>query len=356
MRVALIVPSLEAGGAERVLALLAPALAARGHEVSLVTLADADTDFYDVAAPVRRVGLGVLEPGRRPPLLRGPSRLRRWLRREQPDVAVSFILKMNLVTLLAVAGLGVPVIVSERVDRLYPTAAPLRMLRRTLYPRAATLVVQTDAAARSFAGLAARLRTIPNPVPVAPDAPGAAGPDDPPLLLGVGRLHEQKGFDLLLRAFASLPPELAPWRLELHGEGPRRAELTALAGELGVADRVALPGRTTEIDDVYRRASLFVLSSRWEGFPNVLVEAMARGLPCVSFACPSGPDEIIRDGEDGILVPDGAVEALAGALARAMTSPELRAHLAAAAPAVAERFSVEAVTDRWEAALAEAAT
>jgi glycosyltransferase involved in cell wall biosynthesis len=154
----------------------------------------------------------------------------------------------------------------------------------------------------------ARGRVIANPVDLTPPRRRLTGTGR---LVAVGRLVHQKGFDLLLRAFARIAPEHPQWTLTIWGEGDRRRQLEALCTELGLLEQVALPGLTERPGQWLEDAEVFVLSSRFESFGNVITEAMVAGLPVVAFDCPWGPGEILRDGEDGLLVPPEDVGALA---------------------------------------------
>jgi glycosyltransferase involved in cell wall biosynthesis len=246
----------------------------------------------------------------------------------------------------------VPVLVSERSDpAFFPIARSFGVLRRGLYPRADAVVVQSEQARRFFSG-AVRERTvvIPNPVlPAQRQEPAPPGPGR--TVVSLGRLSKVKGFDLLIDAFARIAPEHPDWSLEIWGEGPERPRLEKMAADKGLGSRLRLPGHTSSPQEKLSRADLFVLSSRVEGFPNALCEAMASGLPVVAVDCPSGPRQIIRDGVDGILVAPDDAAALARGMNRLMESPELARRLASRAPDVVQRFALDRVLGLWEAAL-----
>jgi glycosyltransferase involved in cell wall biosynthesis len=171
--------------------------------------------------------------------------------------------------------------------------------------------------------------------------------------LGVGRLDPQKGFDLLIDAFARVAARHPSWRLVILGEGPARAELTAVVAARGMGERIAMPGFTPTARALMRQAALFVLSSRFEGMPNALIEAMSEGLACASFDCQTGPGELIDHGVNGWLVPAGDAVALAVALDVLMGDDALRTRLGARAREIKEAHSQRAIFGLWNALLTE---
>jgi GalNAc-alpha-(1->4)-GalNAc-alpha-(1->3)-diNAcBac-PP-undecaprenol alpha-1,4-N-acetyl-D-galactosaminyltransferase len=357
MRLTLIIHALGCGGAERVMATMANYWAEKGWCVTLLTLEGTGAgDFYLIHPLVQRRPLGIagasLSPiqGIRNNLTRALG-LRRAIRESRPDAVISFMDRTNVLVLLSCLALRLPVIVSER---RVPAQKRLGMiwegLRHLLYPLASCLVAQTGSVLMYFGrGVRRRARVIPNPV-VRPDGPVGRGGTERVgrVLIAAGRLVPDKGFDLLIHAFGSIAPRHPEWTLEIWGDGPMRRTLEGLRDRLGLGDRVRLPGVTRSLAAEFARGDLYVLSSPSEGFPNALCEAMAHGLPAVSFDCPSGPREIIRDGIDGLLVPPGDVLALAASLSRLMGDEDERRRLASRAPEVAERFALEKVMGQWE--------
>jgi GalNAc-alpha-(1->4)-GalNAc-alpha-(1->3)-diNAcBac-PP-undecaprenol alpha-1,4-N-acetyl-D-galactosaminyltransferase len=359
MRITLVISRLFTGGAERVLSLMANYWATHQKEVTLITVASEELDCYALHPGVKRIGLNLeVSSAHLTQAARHNAgrlrRLRQEIRRSQPDVVISFLNRTNVLTLLACVGLNAPVIVSERIDpRQRSIGVVWGGLRYLLYRKADGLVVQSQAVcewAKKFIGERA-VHVIPNPVEAPP-----AGPDRvfrPPgtgrTIVAMGRLARQKGFDLLLRAWRLCAEKYPSWSLVILGEGEERRQLESLAIELGLKDRVSFPGRVQDPTLVLQGADLFVMSSRYEGFPNALLEAMACGVAVISTDCPSGPREIIRDGVDGVLVRPNDIDALAAGMDRLMGDCLERKRLASHAGEITERFSLEQVMSKWEA-------
>lgn len=362
MTLALVISSLSSGGAERVMCLLANHWAARGEQVCIITLESASLDCYPLDDRVRRIALDTMaeSPGIADAVRNNARRivaLRRALRETKAPVVLSFGEEMNVTTLLATRFAGLRVVVSERTDpNLHAIGRVWRLLRRLTYPLAQAVVVQTRGLlpwAQAVAGMH-RAHVIPNPVRDMARFATPRVPPPAPVIVAVGRLVPAKGYDVLLKAFAEIAGEFPQAQLVIVGEGPERAALQALAAALGIADRVALPGWSPEPGAVLASATMFALSSHYEGFPNALVEAMACGLPVISAAC-RGALEIVTDERDGLLAPVSSVPGLAKAMRRLLSDERLRDRLGSNAREVAARYGIEPVIAQWDALLAPGA-
>jgi glycosyltransferase involved in cell wall biosynthesis len=283
--------------------------------------------------------------------------LRRIVKEKRPDVVVSFLPNVNIAALAATAFSGVPCIACERSD---PSTQPIGWVWKTackwFYRYADCVTVQTEAVHTSihqvYSGLK-RLAVVPNPLPedilgwqarqLEHDNSGRK------TLLSLGRLSEEKQVDRIITAFAELAPRFPDWDLAIYGDGPLRPALAAQIAHLGLTQRAFLRGRTHAPWQVMSQADAFVMASRYEGFPNALLEAMGVGLPCVSTDCPSGPREMSRGGIDALLVGVNDPDALHGALAQLMGDGALRRHLGRTARAsVASRYALKAVLNVWD--------
>ena len=353
IRIVIVLPALGVGGSERVVSLIANSWAARSWKVAIITFERADTPpYYEIDPRVELVRLDI--PNERAGQLRGAwravnrvQRLRRQLVRLAPDIVITFLTRTNILSLLAARGTGIPVVVSERNNPELQSFGPVwTWMRKQLYPRAFGLVTMTKGAMSLFPPeQRARSWVIPNEANLPANLQSRRGQR---VLAAVGRLVPQKGFDLLLEAFARIAAARPDWTLVIWGEGPERAALESKRRMLGLDGRVQLPGVSERPGLWIETADAFVLSSRYEGWGIVLLEAMAAGLPVVSFDCRFGPSEMITHEEDGLLVPNGDVQALSEAMLRLMGSETLRKSLGEAAARSTLRFSRERVMAGWD--------
>jgi GalNAc-alpha-(1->4)-GalNAc-alpha-(1->3)-diNAcBac-PP-undecaprenol alpha-1,4-N-acetyl-D-galactosaminyltransferase len=363
MRITFVISSLHSGGAERVVSVLANYWATRGRDIHILTMDDgSEPPFYDLDSAIVHVPLGLLEPSGNllKALLNNAHRIRR-LRKAvlstRPDVVISFMDRENVLTVLATSGKRLPVIVSERNDPHYRHLGLLwTALRNYTYRSARQVVAQTNYAKGYYStAIQKHTRVIPNPVlaPVPRPQNHPAKESGAMTAIAMGSLVDDKGFDLLLQAFALIATACPSWSLQIWGDGPLRIQLESLVRELMLDGRVSLPGRTKQPHCVMREADLFILSSRTEGFPNVLCEAMASGLPVIGFDV-GGVGEVVRNNADAVLVPAQSVSLLAEGMKRLMHNADEREELGGQALDVLERFSVDKVMAMWEVVIHEA--
>ena len=363
MRLTLIISSLSCGGAERVMSIMANYWVAKGWKITLLVIYGHEvTPFYSLDSRVIYIPLVIAANSANKVIglwnnLWRIQILRNAIIKSKPDVTISFLDITNIIVLLATRGLNIPVVVSERTEpSRYPLGRVWQKLRQLTYSYADKIVVQSKGV-RSYFLDTLKINTciiIPNPVLLPPKIKKISNKFvDNYSLIAMGRFEREKGFDLLLKAFAKLKDIYPEWTLTILGDGSLRFELESLRDDLGLTNRVYLPGKTNNPYEFLRQANLFIMSSHYEGFPNALCEAMACGLPVISTDCPSGPREIIRDGVDGLLVANEDVSALAAAMEHLMSDEPERKRLAANALDVTQRFSLEKVMGMWEELLAQ---
>ncbi len=368
MRIAFVIPSLGPGGAERVASILCSFWTQQGQTITLVMFeAEGTPPFYPLH---EAISLRYLDAcgGQRSVLTRLTSNIRRVLRLRSlvralhPDVVVAFTTEANVVSLCACLGLGVPVVISERNQPDRTGLGKLNKIARSMtYAFATTIVMQTEPIATwARARFRVPVAIIPNPVLLKHTEPPhgdrlSAARHARKRIISVGRLAHQKGFDILIRSFAGLAAKHPDWRLVIYGEGPERAALEQLRAESGLAGRIALPGTTKDIEAAFYEASLFVLPSRFEGYPNALLEALASGLPVIATACPGATAEILGEDFHGVLVPPEDVAAMTAALDAMMSEPERRDAYASRARDAIAQLDVAIIGKRWLDLLAKAA-
>lgn len=390
MRVRFVIANAYAmGGTVKTTLSTAAALAARGHEVEVASVRrSSHQPFFPVPAGVRLRPLtsvssappGLRDLARDPRqiaragLVRARSRLIhpqdaryrtftlqtdlalwRYLRGQRDAVVVGTRPGINL-AIARLRGPGVVTIGQEHLN-LTRHRDQLKGAFREHYPRLDALVTLTPQDARAYHDLLGdrvRVLDIPNAVPPLGDFP-LHGDPDARVVVAAGRLARQKGFDLLVQAWSLVAPRHPGWQLHVYGKGRLARRLRAQVAEAGLEDSVRLKGYTDRLPQVLSESSLYVLSSRFEGFPMVLLEAMGAGLPVVTFDCPTGPSEIVEDGVNGLLVERDSVAGLAGALDAAISDPDLRMRMGRAAHETSLGYSREALAERWERLFTELA-
>ena len=346
-KIAIITRNMVGDGAERVIAQLANYFAAQGKQCSIIMLND-DAVFYRLDPGIAILPVGQKSGNKVLDKLLRYRQVRKMVRQQKPDLVLSMPEEIGVYVLLALLGTKIPVYVSERNNPwVMPDVKVTRLLRTLMYPFARGIIFQTEMA-RSFFTDSIQRKGIVLKNPVDPGRiPYQHTGEREPVIVAAGRLSQQKNMPLLLKAFARFSPGHPEFVLRIFGEGELREELTALAVSLGIADRVQMPGRSTTLLEKMNSAAMFVLSSDYEGMPNVLLEAMCMGMPSISTDCPSGgPRELIEDGVNGLLVPVGDVDALAEAMER-MADPAFAGKMAEAAYRIREELTSPDVFVSW---------
>lgn len=363
MKILIFTNSLAGGGTERVAATLANFWARQNWEVTIVTLDSESEDFYVLNPMVNRIALNLAgDSGNVLDALRRNGRrvlaLRRAIMQVRPQVALSMMSTPNV--LLAFASRGIAGLCTVGSEHCYPPHAPLGRIWGSLcsrmYGRLSAVVALTRECADWIEthSSAARVSVIPNaatwPLPdSAPKiSPHSLCSPERKILLAVGRLNVVKNYAVLLGAFAQLAGKYSDWDLVILGEGPERPSLESIIRDRTLGARVFIPGIAGNVGEWYARADLYVMTSLSEGFPMALAEALAHGLPAVSFDCDTGPRDIIRHGMDGLLVPANDAGALIEALDVVLGDANLRKQFASRAHEARERFSIEKIAGMWE--------
>jgi glycosyltransferase involved in cell wall biosynthesis len=354
VRVACIIHSLDGGGAERVMASLCSHLASRGHEVTLITLDNGRRQRHRLDSAVQWNALDLMSNSRDwiSRLAKNRmrvARIRQAIIEAGPELVVSFCDRTNILSLMAARGLSIPVIACERSDPAQQNLGRAwEWLRARTYRHAAAIVALTNESAEHLRSrFAVPISVIPSAVDAPPIDSDRVSAGEAKRIIAAGRLEYEKGFDRLLTAFSQLPASDREWSVRILGEGSQRSNLETQIKSLGLQGRVSMPGWVDSIWEELAAATFFVLPSRYEGFPSALMEAMAVGVPSLAVDCPSGPREIIRQSDWGLLVAN-EIDALSEGMQRMMHQSEFREQLGQAGRRVTEQFSWDRMVDRYE--------
>lgn len=344
MKILTVITGMCTGGAERVMATLCNEFSKK-HDVTLLCLRSAETD-YKIDSKVRIIDGKITGQN----FIRAVKVTRKAIKEEKPDIAVAFMNKSNVVLLAALKGMKkrVPAVVCERANP-NRTGKALKILRKLLYPRADGAVFQTPQAQEYYKNIL-KCESVVLKNPLSPDfkAERCEG-ERRRVIVTAGRLSAEKNQRLLIDAFSDIAGEFPDMKLEIYGNGPMKDELQTAIDTAGLSDRVTLMGRKDNVQNYTRDAELFVLPSDSEGMPNALLEAMALGIASISTDCPiGGPGMIVRNGENGLLVPVGDRCAMADAIRRMLTDKELADRCRENGPQVITEFAAEKVCAEWE--------
>ncbi len=348
MRILIVGNNLLPGGAERVIVQLLNNWTERGVECGLTTI-NKTKHYYDVPS---QVDFHELDACSRNPVankLLKYWKVRRIVKRYKPDVVLSLPEEIGIYVIGATLCLRVPVVVSERNNPwVMPNKKATRILRRLFYPFASGLIFQTRQAASFFSTKLQRKGIVlPNPLDLTRIPEPYVGEREK-IIVGAGRLEPQKNFALLIDAFAEFYRDHPDYRLVVYGEGGERKALERRAAEKLPKGAFAFPGRVTDLLERMNKAAAFVLSSDFEGVPNVLIEAMASGVPCVATDCaPGGAAELVDDGKNGFLVPIGDAKALCEKLTEVVDNPEIAVRFARESVKIKEKLDAEIVCAQW---------
>lgn len=352
--IAMLISSLNKGGSERVLVNLAEYFYSRGYKVTVVTQYRAENE-YGLSRGIRRIFSELPEneigASRMANFAGRFMRLRGIWKKERPDLILSFIGKNNMMALLTSRMFRIPVVISVRgepKEEYY--SGTLRLAARVLFPLADGIVLQSRGS-RKFFGPAVRKKAVilPNSIHPAFMRKPYEGEREK-RIVAVGRVDANKNHRMIVEAFAALAEKYPEYELVIYGEGALRQDLLRQAAEMGLSDRIHLPGSISDVAEAIYKASVFVLSSNSEGMPNTLMEAMALGLPCISTDCPcGGPAELIRHGKNGLLTEVDNCEKLKENLQVILDDHKYAEKLGKNASKIRKKLNPDLINKKWEA-------
>jgi len=342
-KICFIIYSLGNGGAERVLTTLSNYFT-KTHVVTIITFKK-ETHYYELDENIvlksidsdsnsKNIFEAVINN------INIIINLTKILKSVNPDVVISFMTTSNILATISCRIIGKPIIISERVNYDFLSSQVWKQIRKLIYPFANYLVVQSDYDLDKYS-FVKNIIVIYNPL-FFKDIKELKEREK--FILAVGRLDYQKGFDMLIEAYSKLDTN---WKLKIIGEGKGRDNLNKLIEQKKLENKVILVGRKKDVINYYQRASIFVLSSRFEGFPNVLCEAMACGCPSIAFDCKTGPANMIDDGENGVLVESDNINKLSLSIQKLIDDKQIRDKLSKNGKEIKNSLDIKNITSQW---------
>lgn len=363
MKIAFLLASLGSGGAERVVSLLANKLVDSRHQVEIICLKFNEV-YYQTDSRVK-VTLAMQQTENR---LTELFWLRKYVKKQKPDVVIPFTEGVYCFTILSLLGTGIPIIASERLDPV-AMSQTRKFLKKLLLPYADWLVVQTQSIKEYFPKkIQAKTSIIYNPVNEevfkSPDGLQVQGANaasvqssNTPMegmgqeklnrIISVGRLYPQKNQEMMIRAFAKVVDKFPDWQMVIYGEGPLRESLESIVESLEMQGRVLLPGRTEHVIEELRKSKIFCMSSDYEGMSNSMIEAICVGLPIVTTDV-SGVKELVENGVNGFVIPCGDENKLSIAFEKLMNNRQLIKDFSKYSYAKRELFKIDSIVEQWE--------
>ena len=347
MKIVFVVSQMLSGGAERVTANLSNEFASLGHSVYIIMINDTNAySYFTLDKKIKLIPISRIY--RKFGIINIAFFINVEIKQIAPDVVISFFYNVSIFSRLAIGRLRIPHIVSERTDpRIEPKGKVLQVLRNYIYRKADGCVFQTDNAMNYFASTIRNKSTvINNPVvlmyePVEPF-------EREHKITAAGRLIPAKNYEMMVRAFALFLEKHPDYKLVIYGDGKMRGEIENLIKDLKLTNNVSLMGLVENLHQFIYNSTIFALSSNHEGMPNALLEAMALGVPSVATDCPiGGPAQIIKNGENGILIPVGNVNAMADAFVKIANDEKYAKSLSKKSKKIKEAFSVVDIAAKW---------
>lgn len=349
MKIDFYISSISGGGAENVLVMLAKRFSELGHSVGITSLEKRE-QFYEIPCEIKLNKIHANSPNSIFECWYDFKGIRKYLKNSKADVSISFLSRCNLLLLVTSLFNKSKIVVCDRNNPLKEHSKLVFWVSCQLYRRANMIVVQTEQIRKMYPKyLQKKLCVIENPLDTEKMNNQITGETvtKENVVISVGRLEKQKDFKTLIKAFHNVSDKNPEWKLKIFGVGNMKEELQRIIDSLGDSGKIQLCGHTKEPFVEMKKSKIFVLSSFYEGFPNVLCEAMYAGLPCVSTDCISGPRELINDGENGFLVPIGAITELEHVLEKLMQDESLREEVGKKASLECKRLELGFIADKW---------